>query len=174
MWTSYPTLQPGQNFDATRDGFPTEARVVLRMDQPYKDFLVDNSNNTFPMYKFSTNGISTSTNVMSVGKSALDNIKVVPNPYYGWSEYENSQLDKIVKITNLPVKCVISIYTSNGTLVRQITKDNTNTWVEWDLNNRFNVPIASGIYIIHIDAGDLGEKVVKWLGAMLPVDLNAF
>ena len=174
MWTSYVTLQPGQDFDLTQDGPPTETRVVLRMDRPYDAFEVDNTNNANPKYEFSTKTIATSTGVRTVGESALDNIKVVPNPYYGWSEYENSQLDKRVKFTNLPERCVISIYTSNGTLVKQISKDNTNTWVDWDLNNRYNVPIASGVYVIHIDAGDLGEKVVKWFGAMRPVDLNAF
>jgi hypothetical protein len=30
------------------------------------------------------------------------------------------------------------------------------------------------VYIIHVDAGDLGEKVVKWFGALRPVDLNSF
>ena len=34
--------------------------------------------------------------------------------------------------------------------------------------------IGSGVYIIHIDAGDAGEKIVKWFGALRPVDLNAF
>jgi hypothetical protein len=48
------------------------------------------------------------------------------------------------------------------------------TYLEWDLKNAYNVPIASGVYIIHIDAGDLGEKIVKWFGALRPVDLNAF
>jgi hypothetical protein len=36
------------------------------------------------------------------------------------------------------------------------------------------VPIASGVYIIHVDAGALGEKIVKWFGALRPVDLNSF
>jgi hypothetical protein len=98
----------------------------------------------------------------------------VPNPYHGFSKYETSQLDNTVKITNLPPKCKISIYSTNGTLIRQISKDNSDTWVPWDLRNQYSVPISSGVYIIHIDAGDIGETVIKWFGALRPVDLNAF
>jgi hypothetical protein len=63
---------------------------------------------------------------------------------------------------------------TNGTLIRTIRKDNSQTFVEWDMKNQFNVPIASGIYLIHIDAGPIGQKVVKWIGSLRPVDLNAF
>ena len=98
----------------------------------------------------------------------------MPNPYYGFSSYEASQLDNIVKITNLPETCTINIFSTSGTLVRQLRKDNSLTYVEWDLKNTYNVPIASGVYIIHVDAGELGEKVVKWFGALRPVDLNSF
>jgi hypothetical protein len=48
------------------------------------------------------------------------------------------------------------------------------TYVEWDLKNTYSVPIASGVYIIHVDPGELGEKIVKWFGALRPVDLNSF
>ena len=177
MWTSYPTLMQGQDFDATLDGMPSDARVSLRMDNAYSNFAVSNSAENpdgHPKYGFNTGTIATKTRVSSVGEDALETVRVVPNPYYGWSEYESSQLDNIVKITNLPEKCKISIYTTNGTQVKIIDKDNTNTWVEWDLKNKYSVPIASGVYIIHVDAGDLGEKVLKWFGALRPVDLNAF
>jgi hypothetical protein len=59
-------------------------------------------------------------------------------------------------------------------MIRQIRKDNSMTYVEWDLKNTYSVPIASGVYIIHVDAGELGEKIVKWFGALRPVDLNSF
>jgi len=42
------------------------------------------------------------------------------------------------------------------------------------LLNQQRIPIASGMYIIHVDAGALGEKVVKWFGVMRPVDLDTF
>jgi len=52
--------------------------------------------------------------------------------------------------------------------------NNLDTSVEWDLKNQRAVPIASGIYLIHIDAGDLGERTIKWFGITRPIDLDTF
>jgi len=109
-------------------------------------------------------------------------INVVPNPYYGYSSYETNQLDNRVKITNLPQQATISIFTVSGTLVRKIKKDNNVTSLDWDLKNDYGIPIASGLYIIHVrgkfrDAdGNLVEKdkVIKWFGALRPIDMDTF
>jgi len=42
------------------------------------------------------------------------------------------------------------------------------------LKNHRNVPIAGGVYIIHIDVPDIGQKVLKWFGVMRPIDLDNF
>jgi len=173
-WVGMPTLRRGMEFDPYTE-LPTETRIRIRMNTPYqKRELASASNEGKPEFLFNTSNIATKTYVDSVGSSKLETIRVVPNPYYGFSSYETSQLDNIVKITNLPEICTISIFTPSGTLIRQYRKDNSMTYLEWDLKNAYNVPIASGVYIIHIDAGDLGEKIVKWFGALRPVDLNAF
>ncbi len=174
MWVSMPLLRDGLSFDPYTD-LPTTARFQIRMVQPYaKKVASPSPNNGNPMFGFSTGNIATSVMQQSIASSALDNIKAVPNPYYGFSKYETSQLDNKIKLTNLPERCVISIYSTSGGLVRQIKKDNSDTYIEWDLKNQFNVPISSGIYIIHIDAENIGEKVIKWFGALRPVDLNSF
>jgi hypothetical protein len=37
--------------------------------------------------------------------------------------------------------------------------------LEWNLTNNKGIPIASGVYIFHISAPDLGiEKSLKWFG----------
>ena len=173
-WVGMPTLRRGMEFDPYTE-LPTETRIRIRMNTPYqKRELASASNEGKPEFLFNTSNIATKTYVDSVGSSKLETIRVVPNPYYGFSSYETSQLDNIVKITNLPEICTISIFTPSGTLIRQYRKDNSMTYLEWDLKNAYNVPIASGVYIIHIDAGDLGEKIVKWFGALRPVDLNSF
>jgi hypothetical protein len=104
----------------------------------------------------------------------LDLINVVPNPYYAYSEYERNQLDNRVKFTNLPEKCTIRIYTVNGTMVRRITKDSPQTYVDWDLKNQANIPVASGLYIVHVEVPGVGEKILKWFGVMRPADLDAY
>jgi hypothetical protein len=173
-WIGMPTLRKGNNFDPYTE-LPTQTRIRIRMNAAYANRdLADAPNDGNPQFLFNTANIATRTYQDTIGKGAMETIRVVPNPYYGFSTYEASQLDNLVKITNLPETCTISIFTPNGTMIRQIRKDNSMTYVEWDLKNTYNVPIASGVYIIHIDAGALGEKIVKWFGALRPVDLNSF
>ena len=85
-----------------------------------------------------------------------------------------NQLDNRVKITNLPQQATISVFTVSGTLVRKMKKDDTVTSIDWDLKNDYGIPIASGLYIIHVNAPGVGEKVIKWFGALRPVDLDTF
>jgi hypothetical protein len=174
MWVSIPMAVADQEW------LSNDVTVKIRVTVPYQKNLWGGttgnvgSNNGLPSYSFTTKDIATETSNNETAKSALDLITVVPNPYYAYSDYETSQLDNRVKIVNLPDKCVIKIYSINGTLVRTITKDNTMTSVDWDLKNQASIPIASGTYIIHIDAPGIGEKIIKFFGAMRPVDLNAF
>jgi len=126
------------------------------------------------MYTFNTEDIATLRGDEETGIMALDLIRVVPNPYYGFSKFERTQIDNTVKITNLPQKCTISIYALNGTLVKRIGKDNDKTSVDWYLKNTYGIPIAGGVYIIHINAFELGEKIVKFMGVLRPIDLTSY
>ncbi len=179
-WASIPMTTPESEF-LTYDDMPdNDVTIKLRISNPYyvniKDAAVENpENDNYPMFKFSTHSLSSvKGNASGYGTTALDKINVVPNPYYGASEYEQTQLDNIVKITNLPERCIVSIYNANGGLIRRFDKDNSDSFITWDLKNQYGVTIASGMYIIHIKSPDLGEKVVKWFGSLRPVDLNAF
>lgn len=176
MWTSIPLAVPSQQW------LSNDCKIRIRVARPYKRYLSTTgiapatvTNDNFPLYRFNTGIFATQTNVNEVAKTALDLINVVPNPYYGFSSYEINQLDNRIKIINLPVKCVISIYSVNGTMVRQFKKDdNTTTSVDWDLKNHAGIPISGGVYIIHVKSDGIGEKVIKWFGALRPTDLNSF
>ena len=74
----------------------------------------------------------------------------------------------------LPKTCTISIYNINGTLIRRFKKDTETTFIEWDLTNSANIVISSGVYLIHVNAPGIGEKVLKWFGSLRPTDLNNF
>ena len=50
-------------------------------------------NNNFPMYSFNTKDLQTLTEQQSVAENALNRIRVVPNPYYGSSSYEQNRSD---------------------------------------------------------------------------------
>lgn len=177
MWAGIPMAFMGEEW------LQNDALVRLRVNYAYKNdvWSVDNSavtstnfNQTYPAYGFNTGNIATIKNDLTTAENALDLIRAVPNPYYAFSSYETDQLDNRVRITNLPERCTISIYSTNGILVRRFSKDETNTYLDWDLKNTAAIPIASGIYYIHIDAPNIGEKIIKWFGVMRPVDLNAF
>lgn len=184
-WVGSGFRVPGVEYKSMEQGFiPTELRVRLNVSKPYLTYLpyegeptpgvnIDR-NGGLGLYRFSTDDAATVTNVHDVQVSELDNIGVVPNPYYAFSGYETSRLDNRVKFINLPRACTISIYNVSGTLVRKFKKDNDLTYLDWDLKNAYNVPIAGGTYICHVDVPGAGERVLKWFGVMRPVDLQNF
>jgi hypothetical protein len=141
-------------------------------------------NNSFnPSYSFSTDDIVAQKGKVDVALDAMETIKVVPNPYYGYSSYEINQLDNRVKITNLPQQAVVKIFAVSGALVRTLKKDDSMSSIDWDLKNDFGIPIASGLYMIHVrarlwdsNAGEYVEKdkVIKWFGSLRPIDLDTF
>lgn len=182
IWTTMPVLVRGAKLGDPlySDVIPSQITYKLRVKKPYAKYLKGTApslNDSMPYYTFSTEGFAPIMGSDAEGKKALDNIAVVPNPYYAYSSYEDpgNQLDNRIRIVNLPPKCTIRIYTSDGVLVRTIKKDdNSTTYLEWNLKNDAQVPVTSGIYLFHFDAGVLGEKMVKWFGIMRPADYDSF
>lgn len=162
------TYVRGENFVAQNTTF---AATGTDLD----DLIIETENGGLPMFNFSLDGLEPITNDASTAERALDLIKVVPNPYYAYSQYEQDKLDNRIRITNLPQTCTINIYTVNGTLVRSFSKDDASTtFIDWDLKNTYRTPIASGIYLIHVEVPGVGERILKWFGMLRPIDLDAF
>lgn len=194
-WVSIPMLDEefstwnyGNNYQGSQV-IPSDVKVRLRVAKPYRRFFTGitgtntltasdsasapvNMNN--PMYSFNTFDLNVVTDDNESAVNALDLINVVPNPYYAYSGYEVNQFDNRVKFTNLPEKCEIQIYTVSGTLIRKFTKDSPQTYLDWDLKNQAGIPVASGLYIIHVNVEGVGEKILKWFGVMRPVDLDTY
>lgn len=101
-------------------------------------------------------------------QDALDLIAITPNPYRGVSEYETASSQNIARFVNLPEAATIRIFTLSGTLVRTLEKTNPSmTTIDWDLRTEAALPVASGIYLIHVEARNadgtvLGERVLKF------------
>ena len=131
-------------------------------------------NKGVPVYKFNTIGKGSFTRQTADLKGALDQLNVVPNPYYSQSGYETTQLDNTVKFTNLPENCILTIYNSYGTLIRRYNKSSPDNFLDWDVTNQVGVPIASGVYIIHIEVPNVGERIIKWFGTVRPADFTNF
>ncbi len=154
-------------------GFMAESntRIRLRVNKEYRGQEYGKT----PEYMFSTDGVLAEVGNKTVAENVLSQIRMVPNPYYAYSQYETDQLSNVVKITNLPQNCSIKIYNAAGTLVRAFKKTSDAPFIDWNLRNQNGIPIAGGVYFAHVEAPDLGaEIVVKWFGVVRPFDLDTF
>ncbi len=194
-WIYFPRSTGAVPYNSPEEGLvPGEVKLSAKLAKPYRPYataadelgeasfpFVDPTTNYgisdnfwYPSYEFTTDGRETAVNVTSAAKTALDLIDVVPNPYYAYSAYEQSRVDNRVKFVNLPPECKIQIFTINGTLIRVLEKDNPDTFLEWNLQNEFFIPISGGLYLIHLQSPDLGERVLKFFAATRPTDLRNF
>lgn len=183
MYTGVPLINPVFKLTSIAQGFiPNTARLRIRVTRPYAKYVnIDSSklrNGGLPLYSFSTADVAPTalTDNKNADKQALlDRIHVVPNPYYGYTGYEINRLDSRVRIINLPRKASVSIYSLDGALIRRLEKDNPNvSFLDWDIRNAKGLPIASGMYLMHVTADGIGETVLRWFGAMRPLDLTTY
>ena len=109
-------------------------------------------------------------------KKDLERIGVFPNPYYAYNPLEVDKLGRFVTFNNLPPsKATIRLFAVSGHLVRVIRKDNDAKFLQWDLLNESGLPIASGIYVAHIEIPDEGlSKVLKLVIVMEAEILDIF
>ncbi len=96
-----------------------------------------------------------------IEEESVKKVSVFPNPYYAANTQETSRFNTFVTFVHLPQKVTIRIFDLGGIQVRKLEKDNDSQFIRWDLLNEEELPVASGMYIAHIDMGDLGEKVLK-------------
>jgi hypothetical protein len=85
----------------------------------------------------------------------LDNVHTVPDPYNVTNDFEQSTDTKIIKFVNLPQDAIVRIYSSSGVLVRILEHHSTTFGGDetWDVRNRNNQVVASGVYFFHIESG---------------------
>jgi predicted secreted protein len=104
-----------------------------------------------------------SSTIANATSSDLSRVHTVPDPYYVKSAYEASTEQKVLKFVGLPARAIIRIYSVSGVLVRMLEHDGTRysstsrsqgSEFDWDLRNRNNQVVASGVYFYHIEAGD--------------------
>ncbi|MDQ3194626.1 MAG: hypothetical protein M3P82_06470, partial [Bacteroidota bacterium] len=114
-------------------------------------------------YRWSVTGAK--FNNKQAASSEIKNIKVFPNPYYGFSELEyNDGGEKFIYVSHLPQTCTIYIYTLDGVLVKKINRNEPqldNSLENWDLKNNNGNYVASGMYIVYVDCKELGAKTLK-------------
>ncbi len=97
----------------------------------------------------------------------LNQILVVPNPYYVSHQGQRSPNDAKIYFTNLPSKCSIKIFTINGDLIRTMQHDeltspepNKYSMEIWDLLSSNRQRVSSQTLIAQIETPN-GAKVLK-------------
>jgi len=195
QWVGVPLLNSVSHFLPLAQGeIPNEARIRIRVDRPYAFFNPADTNfrtnrpntptpdaGTFingglPYYTFSTADLApTPVNAKTDKNALLKRIQPVPNPYYGYAGYETGRLDTRIRIVNLPAKATVNIYSLDGTLIRTLTKADANvSYLDWDLRNAAGLQIASGMYLMDVKADGIGETVLRWFGALRPIDVTQY
>ena len=107
-------------------------------------------------------------------RALLDQVRVVPNPYRGASQFETANPfptgrgERQVRFVNLPPRATVRIFTSSGRLVRTLQLDQgdndtltpgmlLNGSLPWDLLNEDRLEVSYGVYLYHVEAPGVGE-----------------
>ncbi len=169
---------------------PSELKVSLRVTNPFSRKRVINDVaqikrcdvvGDLPSYEFEFIGKGVKELQQEEYEGALANVRAVPNPYYAYSAYESNQFANTIKITNLPERAIVTIYSLDGKFIRKFNREERpsnkagsnpangqsqiNASIEWDMKNAVGIPVSSGVYLIHVLAPELGEeRTIKWFG----------
>ncbi len=120
----------------------------------------------------------TTTNMFTKKEKVnLDDIRVVPNPYYVRAAWDTDRYNQHINFTHLPSPGLddngklqpvnIRIFNLAGNMVAHLKKDGivegNETYdsygtLSWDLRNFESLKVASGLYLYHLEAWIDGEK----------------
>jgi len=134
-------------------GSMVEIQTVARRNLTYQD-----------EFTFSTIGAQVDNATIA---RELDNVKVVPNPYFVSSLYEREfgalrrEPIRQLKFNNLPPKCTIYIFSIAGDKVQTLYHDTDNGTVTWDMRSAGNREIAPGVYLYLVKT-DNAEKLGRF------------
>ena len=123
------------------------------------------------VYEFTINqGVNTATEDLALAKSNLDLINVVPNPYIVSHLVEKRpstirpQQERELHFINLPARCTIRIFNVAGQLIQTVNVNNSidrDRYV-WNMLTKDNLELAYGVYVYHVEAPGVGEKIGKF------------
>lgn len=97
---------------------------------------------------------TSSNSVRQATDADLALVHTVPDPYYITNGFERSTTGKVIKFVNLPDRAIVRIYSTSGVLVRVLEHTSTthDGSLDWDVRNRNNQVVASGVYFYAIEA----------------------
>ncbi|MFM2267199.1 MAG: hypothetical protein RL757_640 [Bacteroidota bacterium] len=178
-WTmASPFLTSGQSMKSYKDGLiPGDLKVKLRVDNAFANRVGTNVRTGLPTYNFKLENVGKKELATKAQfDSMLNKVNIVPNPFYVNSGYEATELETTVYITNLPDKCNVTIMSIDGRFIREFKSDQiqsanktgtgvvskqTSSFIPWDVKNSTGIPVASGVYLIQVDAFEKGQRTLK-------------
>ena len=100
----------------------------------------------------------------------MENIYVVPDPYVvnaSWEQplfNQTGRGERRIDFVNLPPQCTIRIFNTAGKLVQVLEHDDPmeKGTESWDLVSKDGLTVSFGVYIFHVEAPGVGEKVGKF------------
>lgn len=97
----------------------------------------------------------------AVASGDLSRIHTVPDPYYVTNALEITANTKVLRFVNLPDRAIIRIYSVSGILVNALTHNDPSGGGDevWNLRNRNNQFVASGVYFYHVETPDGQTKI---------------
>lgn len=107
-------------------------------------------------------------------KSELDDILVIPNPYKVSNIFEpeatptNRQHRRELHFTGIPAPATLRIFTASGVMIKEVEIEESDLLngyggtYAWNMLTKDNLEISYGIYLFHIEAPGVGEKVGKF------------
>jgi hypothetical protein len=149
MYFASGTIPTAEGHTTYGSAWTTASSVVFKMSKPLS------SRDTFTF--------DTSSVMMASNDYDPDRISVWPNPYYGFNPEERDALQRKVMFSHLPEEgqATIRIFALDGTLVRTINHNDTGSQhTYWDMKNNFELPVASGMYVAHVET-NRGDKILK-------------
>ncbi len=139
--------------DNSGNGPPVQGTVIR--------FVTNKPNAVEDVFEFVTHKPGTVEG--TVIANSVDKVHPVPNPYYNLTPLELDQFRRIVRFVNLPAaRTTVRIFNLAGDLVRTLVKTDPATGeLDWDVLTETGLPVASGLYIYHVEADGIGTKVGK-------------
>lgn len=105
-----------------------------------------------------------------LARTGMEDIYVVPDPYVvnaSWEQplfNQTGRGERRIDFVNLPPQCTIRIYNTAGKLVQTLHHDapGEDGTESWDLVSKDGLTVSFGVYIYHVEAPGVGEKVGKF------------
>jgi len=97
--------------------------------------------------------------LLAVDATQLAKVHTVPDPYYVTSAFDLAVNSKDIQFVNVPVGATIRIYTTSGVLIRVLQNTSTTFGgtVHWDVRNRTNQFVSSGVYFYNVESGGISQ-----------------